>query len=617
MVKHSVQIPELGGDSASIAEILVQVGDSVQEGDSIAILETDKASVELEATASGVVVEILVAVGSNVSDGDVCMVLKVEQDKTATSTADKNVEIPAPEQQVDKTEESHSYTQVVGDLGGGSADVVELQVAQGDTVAEGDILALFETDKATVEVEAECSGVIQQLDIAVGNSVQAGDIIAVLATTAITAATEISETSVESTTQIEQYCVVPDIGADSATIIELQLKVGDDIAEGDSIGVVETDKASSELGADYGGKVVEVLVSVGDQLQSGQRLIKVLSHQTTLANTSTQVQTQAQTKPMQTSGTVPTASSINPGVTPIVRGSKDVYAGPAVRFLARKLGVDLGVVPATGPRGRIIADDLHNYVRQQLQGGSSSTAVSPLPERPKTDFSKFGEVDVKPLSKIHKVTIANMMRSWLNTPIVTQFDDADITDLESYRQSLKPEMAKKGVKITPVAFLIKAIGLALEQHPKFNSSIDPQLENSITRKYINIGVAVATDKGLFVPVVKGVDKMDIWKIGERLTDLSSKARSGTLSLADMSGSCFTISSLGAIGGTGFTPIVNSPEVGILGVSKTQVAPVWSGSEFVPRSMLPMALSYDHNAINGADAGAFMTDFITILQDLHK
>jgi pyruvate dehydrogenase E2 component (dihydrolipoamide acetyltransferase) len=299
--------------------------------------------------------------------------------------------------------------------------------------------------------------------------------------------------------------------------------------------------------------------------------------------------------------------------------SSDVYAGPSVRLLARELGVDLGQVAGTGPRSRIQKDDVNNFVKSALKSGgnaaSASTSGVGIPQVPAVDFSQFGEIETVKLSKIQKITADNMQRNWLNVPHVTQFDDADITELEVFRKSLKLEGEKKGIKVTPVAFIIKAAAAALAANPEFNRSLAGDGENYVQKHYINIGMAVDTPRGLVVPVIKDADKKGIWEISADVIAMATLAREGKLKPSDMQGGCFTISSLGAIGGNGFTPIVNSPEVGILGVSKSQMKPIWDGSDFQPKLMLPLALSYDHRVINGGDAGRFMTYLVKVLSDI--
>jgi pyruvate dehydrogenase E2 component (dihydrolipoamide acetyltransferase) len=292
-------------------------------------------------------------------------------------------------------------------------------------------------------------------------------------------------------------------------------------------------------------------------------------------------------------------------------------------MLARELGVDLALVPSTGPKGRIVKEDVHNYVKTTIQGAAKAAPApavavgSGIPQVPAVDFAKFGEIETEKLSKIAKLTAANMQRSWLNVPHVTQFDDVDITELEDFRKEMKAEAEKQGVKLTPLPFMLKALAHALKANPKFCSSISADGEEVIFKKYVHIGMAVDTPAGLVVPVLRDVDKKSIYEISNEVIELATKAKNRKLKPAEMQGACFTISSLGGIGGTGFTPIVNTPEVGILGVSKMSIQPVWNGSEFVPRKMLPVALSYDHRAINGGDAGRFLTYFNQLMSDIRR
>ena len=289
-----------------------------------------------------------------------------------------------------------------------------------------------------------------------------------------------------------------------------------------------------------------------------------------------------------------------------------------MRKLARQLGVDLAVVKPTGQRGRIIKEDVHAYVKQQLKSpAGGATSGSTIPEIPAVDWAQFGDVDVQPMSRIGKVTAANMSRNWLNVPHVTQFDNADVTDLEEYRAGLKPESIERGIKMTPLAFLLRASALALKENPKFNTALHQNGSDLVERKYFHISVAVDTPLGLMVPVIRDVDKKDIWELASDLSSLAGKAKEGKLSPKEMQGASFTISSLGAIGGTGFTPIVPAPQVGIMGVSKTSIQPVWDGNGFVPRKLMPLALSYDHRVVNGADAGKFMTCFTEVLADIER
>ncbi|HQQ62579.1 MAG TPA: 2-oxo acid dehydrogenase subunit E2, partial [Pseudomonadales bacterium] len=305
---------------------------------------------------------------------------------------------------------------------------------------------------------------------------------------------------------------------------------------------------------------------------------------------------------------------------PAAKSDAEIYAGPAVRKLVRELGVELREVAASGPRGRVTKEDVRRYVKllvNKVATAATSVSGSAIPAVPAVDFAKFGEVQVLPLTRIDKITRDNMHRSWLNVPHVTQWDEADVTDLEDFRADMKADMEKRKIRITPLAFLLKASANALREHPKFNRSLLSDGENYAQKNYVHIGVAVDTPMGLMVPVIRDVDKKGLWDIGAEIALLSEKARNGKLMPGDMQGGCFTISSLGAMGGQGFTPIVNTPEVAILGVSKTQVKPQWNGKEFLPRKMLPLTLSYDHRVINGADAGRFFTFLVEEVSDIRR
>jgi len=407
---------------------------------------------------------------------------------------------------------------------------------------------------------------------------------------------------------------VPDLGgADKVEVIEILVAVGDTIAAEQSLVVLESDKASMEVPSPKAGKILSIKVKVGDKVSEGNALVELALASSTTDDSANQKPAPAEESRKAQPITVAKPQSVSSNATPAVSAA-GIYAGPAVRKLARELGVNLNEVKATGPRGRLQKDDLHNYIRAALekarQGGGSA-----LPRIPDIDFSKFGEVVLEPMSKIARVTAENMQRSWLNVPHVTQFDEANLAAMDQLRAALKGESEKRGVKLTPIVFLLKAAALALQQHPKVNSSLHNDGKHFVRKKYVHIGLAVDTPAGLMVPVIRDVDQKDIWAIAEEMLALSAKARDGKLKPAEMQGGCFTISSLGAIGGNGFTPVVNAPEVAILGVSKSQIKPLWNGKTFEPVNMLPLCLSYDHRAINGADAGRFLTFLVDTVTKL--
>ena len=542
----------------------------------------------------------------------------------------------------------------VPDLGGAeSVDVIELNLTPGDSVELEDSLLVLESDKATMDVPSPHTGTLVKYLVSDGATVKIGDAIAEIETSAEASGemepepeavkeevaepvAEVEEAVAEEAPAAasEQLIVVPDIGSDDEIdVIEISVAVGDQVEEGDTLIVLESDKATMDVPSSHAGTVIKILATEGDKLRTGGQvaILQIAGAPVAAAEVATkeaapQVAAAAAAEPAVASAAQPSTNtaSAKARATPASIAedtlASSVYAGPSVRMLARELGVSLDKVSGTGPRGRIQKDDVSDYVKNALSNfsGDLSQAAgsgSGIPAVPAVDFSQFGEIESVKLSKIQKLTANNMQRNWLNVPHVTQFDDADITELEDFRKSLKAEGEKRGIRVTPVAFLIKAIATSLQANPEFNRSLAGDGEYYIQKHFINVGMAVDTPRGLVVPVIKNVDEKGIWEISEDIMSLAGLARDGKLKPADMQGGCFTLSSLGAIGGTGFTPIVNSPEVGILGVSKSQIKPQWNGSEFVPRLMLPLCLSYDHRVINGGDAGRFMTHLVKLLSDI--
>jgi len=418
---------------------------------------------------------------------------------------------------------------------------------------------------------------------------------------------------------------VPDIGdIDAVDVIEVLVSPGDTVAEGDSLIVLESDKASMDVPAPVAGVVSEIMVSVGDQVSEGTTVAKM--------EVSAEVPAPKPAEEKAPEKPVEPAPAIEPDKKPPVAepprllppppgktsSQKPAYAGPSVRRFARELGVDLHQVKGSGRKGRITKDDVKAFVKAAMnRPAGTESGGSAIPPMPVIDFSKFGEIEVQPLTRIQKISAASLHRSWLNVPHVTQFDEADITEMEAFRKAHKEEAAKKGLKLTPLGFLLKAVAAGLIAFPKFNASLDPSGESIILKKYVNIGVAVDTPNGLVVPVLKDVDKKGLYELGAELGELSTRARDGKLKPADIQGACFTISSLGGIGGTAFTPIVNAPEVAILGVSRSSMKPIFINGEFQPRLMLPLSLSYDHRVIDGADAARFTTYLSGVLSDLRR
>jgi len=539
---------------------------------------------------------------------------------------------------------------VVPDIGGAEeVEVIEISVAPGAIVKQEDALIVLESDKASMEVPSPYAGKVIDIQLKVGDKVSAGKTILTLevadekATVAkaekapveksapavkssaaeAPAAKKIDAPKSAAVASSIEAIVVPDIGgADNVDVIEVNVKVGSVLAEGDTMIVLESDKASMEVPAPKAGIVRAIKIKEGDKVGVGAAILD-------LEITTAAVEKTSPTKPasvaaapkaieLATSAAPPiAAANSDTAPTSVARKSGDeVYAGPAVRKLAREMGIDLANVAGSGPKGRVQKEDIKNFVRQLMEnrGGNAGSAIPPLPD---IDFTQFGTIDIQPLSKLHKITALNMHRSWVNLPHVTQFDDADITELETFRESLKAEAERRGIKVSPLPFLIKACAIALKAHPKFNASLLNDGERIAFKKYVHIGLAVDTPNGLVVPVLRNVDRKSVWELATESAELAQKAKDRKLKPTDMQGGCFTISSLGSIGGTGFTPIINAPEVAILGVSKLAIKPVWNGKEFAPRKMLPLSLSYDHRAVNGADAGRFFTYLNELLADIRR
>lgn len=521
----------------------------------------------------------------------------------------------------------------VPDIGGAEGvEVIEINVKVGDVIAEGDSIIVLESDKASMEIPADKSGKVTAIKIKLGDKLSEGDLIldveaegaAAPAAEAKPAAAEVAPAPAPAAAPAaskEITLSIPDIGgAEGVEVIEVSVKPGDEVAEGDILLVLESDKASMEIPAEVAGKIVSLSIKVGDKVSQGSP-IGVISSSGGAAAPAAPAKAEAAPAPK---AEAPKAEAPKAAPAPVVEEeveqTGDIYAGPAVRKLARQLGVDLGKVTGSGPRGRLLKDDVRAYVKPIVVAAQSGAAVgggAGIPRVPAIDFSKFGEVEVVKMSKIKKATADNMTRNWLNVPHVTQWDDADITELEAFRNSLKAEAEKRGSKLTPLPFLIKACAAALRAEPSFNVSMHHDGESIVHKKYVHIGVAVDTPNGLMVPVVRNADQKGLWELADEVNALAKKARDGKLMPGDMQGGCFTISSLGAMGGNGFTPMVNAPEVAILGVSRAQMKPVWNGKEFVPRNMLPLSLSYDHRAVNGADAGRFFTYLVGVIADTRR
>lgn len=521
----------------------------------------------------------------------------------------------------------------VPDIGDFDAvEVIEVLVSIGDSVEVEQALLTLESDKASMEIPSSAAGVVEEILVTVGDSVAEGTVVVRLkelnsSEQAKAPAQEAAEPVQEEVTVSEINIHVPDIGDfDAVEVIEVNVAVGDVVEEEQSLLTLESDKASMEIPSTSAGTVKEVKVAVGEQVSEGD-LIVVLSGQAAAtakaespAKSEPKAEEKAPAKPAPKSQTN-TNPNTNVAAAPVTsKPMGHIHASPTVRKFARELGVDLSTVTkATGPKGRLLKEDIKQHVKQIIAGQSatSSSVGSGIPPIPEVDFTKFGEIEEKPLSKIKRLTGTNLTRAWLNVPMVTHHELADITDMEAFRKSLKADAEKRGVKVTFLAFMMKALVAALKEFPQFNASLSPDGNSLIYKKYYNIGIAVATPNGLVVPVFKDVDKVSIFELAEQMGVISKKARDGKLSPKEMQGACMTISSLGGIGGTAFSPIVNAPEVAILGATRAEMQPVWNGSEFIPRLMLPLDLTYDHRVIDGADAASFMVALSRYLNDIRR
>ncbi len=531
---------------------------------------------------------------------------------------------------------------VVPDLGDfDEVEVIEILVAAGEAVEKEDGLITVETDKASMDIPAPEDGVIEVLSSAVGDTVSAGAVIGRLtlagddsndgsAEEATSPESDSGDAKAATATQKtvvkaggEQTLSVPDLGDfDDVEVIEIHIQPGDSIALEDPLVTLETDKAAMDVPATVAGTVKSVAVSVGDSVSEGSAIAIVDAVdvvETEQESTSEPVTKKADTiveKPVQAAApAAPVATA--PRRLPAVdeAGFSKAHASPSVRKLARELGVNLAQVVGTGAKKRILHDDVKAFVKAVLSGQAAAPAGAGLPKTPSIDFSKFGEIDVQPLTRIQKISGPRLQASWINLPHVTQHDQADITELEAKRQELKGAAKERGISLTPLAFVMKACVAALQEFPKVNSSLSDDGDSLVFKKYCHLGFAADTPQGLVVPVIRDADQKDVYEIAAELGELSLLAREGKLKAPQLQGASFTISSLGGIGGTAFTPIVNAPEVAILGVSRSTIQPVWDGEEFAPRLMLPLSMSYDHRVIDGAQAVRFTTYLGQVLSDV--
>lgn len=619
-----IQIPDIGSDEVTVTEVMVKVGDTITADQSIINVEGDKASMEVPAPEAGVVKEVLVKVGDKVTTGTPMLVLDSADAAPAQAAqpAAAPAAAPATAQVVDVN---------VPDIGSDEVNVTDVMVKVGDRVEMDQSIINVEGDKASMEVPAPVAGIVKEIIIKAGDKVSTGTLImrfevAGSASASAPAASAPTAAPAAPVASGVKDVNVPDIGGDEVNVTEIMVKVGDSITEEQSLITVEGDKASMEVPAPFAGIVKEILVKAGDKVSTGSLIMRF-----EVAGAAPAIAAVPQaTAPAQVAApaAAPSAPAVTASDADVTSAKSFAHATPVIRRLAREFGVNLDKVKGTGRKGRILKEDVQAYVKaavKALESGSSVTtgavngAGLGLLPWPKVDFSKFGEIEEVELSRINKISGANLHRNWVMIPHVTHFDKADITELEAFRkeQNALAEKQKLGVKITPVVFIMKAVAKALEAFPRFNSSITEDAQRLILKKYINIGVAVDTPNGLVVPVFKDVNKKGIIELSRELAEVSKKARDGKLTASDMQGGCFTISSIGGLGTTHFAPIVNAPEVAILGVSKSSMEPVWNGKDFAPRLILPISLSFDHRVIDGADGARFISYIGSVLADLRR
>ena len=648
-----ITTPDIGVDKAVVAEILVKVGDTIAVDDSVVLLESDKASVEVPSTSAGVVKSILVNLGDSVAEGAALIELEAEG-QTEASAAQVQAEAvqveekPAPAAVAETTSPAATTaSQVIDvqvpDIGVEKATVGEILVSVGDQIDVDQSILVVESDKATVEVPSTISGTVESISVQVGDSVKEGVVILTVKTAASFAPVTAEPTPVAAPQTSEAQSAeaapqaaaapagaveiaVPDLGVDKATVAEILVSVGDTVEKDQSIIVVESDKATVEVPSTTAGVIKAIHVALGQNVSEGVALVTIEAEGQALAPVAQAVaQTPAKPTAAQAATTPVVASTVQ--AAPAAQGADKltkeqnaanakVYAGPAVRKLARELGVVLAEVKASGPHARLMKDDLFAYVKGRLTAPQTAPAVTAaaagLPKLP--DFSAFGGVEEKVLTRLQQVSIPQLsLNNYI--PQVTQFDLADITELEAWRNDLKGNFKKDGISLTIMAFIIKAVAHLLKEERDFAGHLADDGKSVLLRNEIHMGIAVATPDGLTVPVLRNPDQKSIKDIAMELGVLGQKARDKKLSPKDLQGANFTISSLGAIGGTAFTPLVNWPQVAILGISPATMQPVWNGQGFDPKLMLPLSLSYDHRVINGADAARFTNKLTKLLKDI--
>ncbi|WKV84442.1 dihydrolipoyllysine-residue acetyltransferase [Pseudomonas sp. B24_DOA] len=641
-----IRVPDIGSGEGEVIELFVKVGDRIEADQSILTLESDKASMEVPAPKAGVIKSLKVKLGDRLKEGDELLELEVEgaaeaAPAPAAAPAAKAEEKPAAAPAAAAPAAAPAAASVqqvhVPDIGSsGKAQIIEIQVKVGDSVEADQSLITLESDKASMEIPSPAAGVVKAISVKLNDEVGTGDLIldlevagaaapaaaapAQAAAPAAAAAPAPAAAPAAPAADSVQDIHVPDIGsAGKAKIIEVLVKAGDTVEADQSLITLESDKASMEIPSPAAGVVESVSIKLDDEVGTGDLILKLK-----VKGAAPAAAPAAPSAPAPAAA-APAAAAATPAAAPAAAPAKPgakVHAGPAVRQLAREFGVELSAVGASGPHGRILKEDVQVYVKAMMQkakeapaAAGGATGGAGIPPIPVVDFSRFGEIEEVPMTRLMQVGAANLHRSWLNVPHVTQFDSADITELEAFRVAQKAVAEKAGVKLTILPLLLKTCAHLLKELPDFNSSLAPSGKAIIRKKYVNIGFAVDTPDGLLVPVIKNVDQKSLLQLAAEAASLAEKARTKKLSSDEMQGACFTISSLGHIGGTGFTPIVNAPEVAILGVSKATIQPVWDGKAFQPKLMLPLSLSYDHRVINGAAAARFTQRLGSLLGDI--
>ena len=649
-----IKTPDIGVDKANVAEILVKVGDRVEVDDSIVVLESDKATVEVPSTSAGVVKSILINQGDDVTEG--VALIEIEAEGAAQPTpapAAEKPAAPAPAQQTQASAQPAAATSsatvevTVPDIGVEKALVGEILVKVGDQIDVEQSIVVVESDKATVEVPSSVAGTVESIQVKEGDTVKEGVVLIQVKTAAASnAQAEAPATTPAPAAAAEPVAAkqetlaavpaqsgsvdinVPDLGVDKAVVAEILVQVGDKVDVDQSLVVVESDKATVEVPSTVAGVVKAIHLQAGQQVSQGVLLATIEAEgQAPAAAPAAKAEAAPAPQAAAPKAAAPVATQSAPaaptsGTDKLTKEQEaenaKVYAGPAVRKLARELGVILSQVKTSGEHGRVVKEDIFAYVKSRLTApqaapvAQATAAPAGLPSLP--DFTAFGGGEVKPMTRLQQVSVPQLsLNNYI--PQVTQFDLADITELEAWRGELKDGFKKQGVSLTILAFIAKAVAHLLKEEPYFAGHLADDQKSVLLRNEIHMGIAVATPDGLTVPVLRNPDQKSIKQIAVELGELSKKARDKKLTPKDLQGANFTITSLGSIGGTAFTPLVNWPQVAILGISPATMQPVWNGKDFDPRLMLPLSLSYDHRVINGADAARFTNKLTKLLKDI--